>query len=37
MKTYWGSGCTAPRTPNLSTTCRWVFSFALRPFYSHKR
>jgi hypothetical protein len=31
MKTYWGSGGTAPRILDLGTRWRWVVSFTLRP------
>jgi len=34
MKTYWGSGGTAPRILNLDSTWRWVVSFAPRPLYT---
>jgi hypothetical protein len=33
MKTYWGSGGTAPRILGLGTRWRWVVSFTLRPLY----
>jgi len=35
MKTYWGSGCIAPRILNLSTRWRWVFSFT--PWLLHPK
>jgi hypothetical protein len=31
--TYWGSGDTAPRIPNLDTRWRWIVSFTPRPLY----
>jgi hypothetical protein len=33
MKTYWGSGDTAPRILDLGTRWRWVVSFTPRPLY----
>jgi hypothetical protein len=33
MKTYWGSGGTAPRILDLGTRWRWVVSFTTRPLY----
>jgi hypothetical protein len=34
MKTYWGSGCIAPRILDLGTRWRWVVSFTPRQLYS---
>jgi hypothetical protein len=33
MKTFWGSGCIAPRILDLGTRWRWVVSFTPRPLY----
>jgi hypothetical protein len=33
MKTYWGSGCIAPRIFNLGISWRWIVSFTPRPLY----
>jgi hypothetical protein len=33
MKTYWGSGCKAPRILDLGTRWRWVVSCTPRPLY----
>jgi len=33
MKTYWGSGNTAPCILNLGTKLRWAISFTPRPLY----
>jgi hypothetical protein len=37
MKTYWGSGCTVPRTLHLGTSWRWVVSFTPLPLYRRVR
>jgi hypothetical protein len=37
MKTYWGSGCIAPRILEHGTRWRWVVSFTLRPLCPKER
>jgi hypothetical protein len=37
MKTYWGSGCIAPRILDLGTGWRWVVSFTPRPLHPQEK